>query len=136
MASFSALRDGLAARLDTIPGVQAYARPPGSINAPAAIIIPSSNFLNFDATMARGSDEFAFTVRLLVPMTVGEIAQDALDAYLEGAGEYSVKTAIEGGGTMGGICSFAVVTGAQGYGSYEYGGIDYLGCEFTVEITA
>lgn len=136
MASFSALRSGLATRLATITGLNVYANPVGLINPPAALVIPAGDFLHFDATMGRGSDNFTFTIRLLVAETVADLGQDALDAYLAGSGASSIKAAIEAGTTLAGIASFAVVTGAGGYGGYEYGGIDYLGVDFSVEVTA
>lgn len=136
MASLSALRAGLATRLATITGLHVYANPLGLINPPAALVIPAGNFLDFDATMGRGSDNFRFTVRLLVAETVADLGQDALDPYLAGSGASSIKAAIEGDGSLGSIASFTVVTGAEGYGGYEYGGVSYLGCDFSVEVTA
>lgn len=136
MASFSALRSGIATRLATISGLNVHGTVPGQINAPAAIVLPDGAFLDFDATMGRGSDNFRFTVRLFVAKTTDQLAQSKLDPYLAGSGSSSVKAAIEGDGTLGGIASFTVVTGAQGYGEYEFAEISYLGCEFTVEVTA
>jgi hypothetical protein len=136
MASLSALRAGIAARLATIPGLTVYASPPGQVNVPAAIVLPAADFVTFDATMGRGSDDFSFLARVLVADTVADVGQDSLDAYLAGSGAHSVKAAIEGDGTLGGIASYAVVTSARAYGDYEYAGLSYLGVEFAVEVTA
>ena len=61
-------------------------------------------------------------------------SQDSLDSYLDGSGSTSVKSAIEGDTTLGGVVSSARVVEASNYGVYTVNSIDYLGVEFSVEI--
>lgn len=141
-SSLTAIRTELKARLDTIDGLRAHAYVVGDIVPPAAVIIPGDPSrknvyaINYDATMGRGSDDYIFTIILLVSDKVERASQLALDGYLEGAGAGSVKAAIEGDGTLGGASSFVNVTGVRDYGRVAYGGQNYVGAEFVVEVTA
>jgi hypothetical protein len=138
MASVSAIRDGLADRLGTIPGLRVSDTVPGQVSTPAVIIKPGArgrDAIVFDQTFGRGSDALTFSVMVLVSTASDRTAQDALDAYLAGEGEMSVKEAIEEEDTLGQIVSFAHVTGVREYGLVEYGGVHYLGADFTIEVT-
>lgn len=133
MASISAIRDALAAQLQTITDLHAYDTIPGTIQTPAAIVEPDEPFIQFDSTMGRGSDDLAFTVLVLAQEGTIRTAQDDLDGYLATAGARSVKAAVDG--DLGGVVSFARVVSAGGYGQYEFNGISYAGVRFKIEVT-
>jgi hypothetical protein len=132
VASLSTIRTGLQTRLATITGLNAYDRAPGTVTVPAAIVIPGT--IEFDETMARGSDLYTFRVRLLVQRATETYAQEDLDAYLAGSGASSVKAAIEGDISLGGVADWTRVTGVPAYGDVTHAGIDYLGADFNVEV--
>jgi hypothetical protein len=135
MASLSAVRDGIKAQLAAITGLRVYDTIPDQISPPAAVVAPASGtFLEFDSTMARGSDDLHFVVALLVARGSDRAAQDTLDGYLAGSGAASVKAAIESGGTLGGAVQWVSVPAARNYGSLDIGGVSYLGCEFVVDV--
>lgn len=134
MASISAIRDGLKTRLETISGLRAHDTVPGQINPPAAVV--RRRQINFDSTMARGSDDFLFTITLLIQFGENRNAQNQLDAYLAGSGTLSIKAAIEGEQTLGGVVDFARVAQAGEDALMEYNGVEYLSVDFTVEVTA
>jgi hypothetical protein len=142
MASVTDIREGLKARLDTISGLRAHAWVVGDIVPPAAIVIPgdpsrkSSLAIAYDATMGRGSDDFLFTLLILVSNKVERSAQEALDGYLAGSGATSVKAAVEGEDSLGGVAHFTRVVGVRDYGLVTYGGQTYVGAEFMVEVCA
>lgn len=142
MASISAIRDGLKARLDTISGLRAHAIVVGDVVPPAAVVIPgdpsrkAAMVVNYDSTMGRGSDDFLFTILLLVSNKVERVSQDALDAYLDGSGATSIREAIAADGTLGGVAHFTNVTGVRDYGLVSYGGQQYVGAELIVEVCA
>lgn len=142
MASMVALRDGLKVRLQTISGLRVFDWHTGEVSTPAAVILPGNpnqsgtNAITFDATMGRGSDDYVFTVVLLVSNAHDRTAADNLDAYLAGSGSSSVKAAIEGDGTLGGAAHFARVQSVREYGVITYGNVPYLGAQFVVEVTA
>jgi hypothetical protein len=135
MAGVSAIRDGLKTRLATIVGLNAYDTVPGTLTVPAAIVEPDEPVIVFDSTMGRGSDDLYFTVLVLVQIGTVRAAQDALDAYLAGSGTGSVKAAVEGDMSLGGVVSFARVARADGYATYKFNGVDYAGVRFRIEVT-
>lgn len=132
MASVGALRDGLKTRLQTIAGLRVYDTVPGEVSPPAAVVRPES--ITFDSSMSRGSDDFVFTVLVLVSTAVDRVAQDKLDGYLDGAGALSVKAAIEADPDLGGAADWTNVTGVRNYGLVEYAGVPYLGAEFVIHV--
>lgn len=135
MASITALKTGLAARLDTITGLSGYTEAnPGDVNVPAYVIRRGQ--VSFDSTMARGSDDFVFVVTLVVGLADEKVAEDAMDPYLAGSGAKSVKAAIEGEQTLGGVAHFARVISASEDLEVTISGAAYLGVDFTVGVTA
>lgn len=136
MASVSAIRDGLRSRLATISGLRVPDRPPGEVSTPAAIVTGPA--INYDSTMARGSDDFTFTVTLLVSRAWDRAAEQQLDGYLAGSGSTSVKQVLEatpaGLGVSG--VDFVRVVSTTEPDSIEVGTIAYLGVLITVEVTA
>lgn len=99
-AAIADLRAGLANNLRTIPGLRVYELIPDNPSFPAAVI--SLDRVAYDSTMARGADEIAFLVTLVVGRSDDRSAQTRLDTYLAGSGAQSVKTAIEADVTLGG----------------------------------
>jgi len=120
MASLSSIRSGLSTRLATISGLSVYSYVPDSIEPPTAVV--------------RGSDSYEIPLYLYVSRVDAELSQDSLDEFLAGSGSSSIKQAIEGDSTLGGVVSSARVVEASNYGVYTINSIDYLGVEFSVEI--
>jgi hypothetical protein len=132
VGSIASVRTGLKTRLATITGLNAYAVVPMTPNLPAGLVMPRS--IDFDVSMARGSDLAVFDVLILVTESITELAQNQLDPYLAGSGSQSVKAAIEGDPTLGGAADWSRVTGVSAYGDIQYSGKLYLGARFTVEV--
>ncbi len=133
MGSLAAVRRGLKERLEVIPDLDSYATVPSTIVTPCAWVAPGSPAIEFDETMGRGCDQFNFAIVLAVSRT-DELAQENLDPYLEGTGQYSVKAAIEGDGTLGGVADWTRVSSVSSYGEIAVNGIHYLGARFNVEV--
>ena len=133
MASLSSIRSGLSTRLATISGLSVYSYVPDSIEPPTAVVGVMSS-VDYDSTMSRGSDSYEIPLYLYVSRVDAELSQDSLDEFLAGSGSSSIKQAIEGDSTLGGVVSSARVVEASNYGVYTVNSIDYLGVEFSVEI--
>jgi hypothetical protein len=133
MASLSSIRTGLSTRLATISGLSVYSFVPDSIEPPTAVVGVMSS-VDYDSTMSRGSDMYEIPLYLYVSRVDAELSQDSLDEFLAGSGSSSIKQAIEGDTTLGGVVSSARVVEASNYGVYTINSIDYLGVEFSVEI--
>lgn len=136
MTNIGAIREALKVRLDTIPGLTTYATMPGSVNVPAAVVIPGPGpFLNYHESF-EGADRVAMSIVVYVAYTHQDGSQGNLDGYLANTGTSSVKAAIDGDLDLDGTVQFAVVTEARNYGILNVGGTDYLSCEFGVDIGA
>lgn len=136
MASLSGIRSAVADALASISGLNVYQRAPGSPNVPAAVVIPGEPAVAYDSSMARQSDTYEIVVRLIVSAADDDASQDALDAYIAGSGDRSVKAAIEADTTLGGEVFYVRVTQVRAYGDFEHAGVTYLGCEFVVAAEA
>lgn len=149
MASVSKVRAVLAQRLETVEGLRVHRFTSGSISPPAAAILPGIGAENstvrpaidYDKSFGRGMHMLNFLVRVAVSSAHSEAGQDALDAYLDTEGEKSIKEAIEAG--MDALVIDDEQVGAQAhlrsvihYGLLEWGGVDYLGATFHVEVRA
>lgn len=129
----ASVRNGLRDRLATIVDLYVHDTVPGTVQPPAAVVVPAGG--TFDATFGRGSDDLVFEIRMATAQGWTPAGQDQLDQYLAGSGAKSVKAAVEADLTLGGACHFAVVSGWEGYGEVEIGGVNYFGTTFTVEVT-
>ena len=131
MASNEAIREGIAARLETIPDLQVYPRPPGSIVVPAAVVRRRST--TFDVSFD-GLVDTGWGVTVFVSFANTDVATEELDAYLSQAGGSSIKAAIDSDPTLGGVVDYARVATAEGDRVLNYAGTDYLSVEFVIEI--
>jgi hypothetical protein len=129
------IREGLAANLSTIPDLVESAYVFSNPMPPCAEVLPTS--ISYDQAHQRGLDYLFFTVRVYVANTLNEAAQKKLDLMLAATGEYSVKTALESDGTLGGAADDLQVTECTGYRIYPRdGGASLLGAEWTVRVLA
>ena len=135
MASLSSIRSGIATNLGNISSLTVFGFVPDSIEPPTAVVGVVDN-IEYDTSMARGADTYTIPVFLYVSRVDAQDAQDTLDAFLASSGSSSVKTQIESDVTLGGVANCARVVEADNYGVYTINNIDYLGCEFTVEVIA
>ena len=133
--SFSAVRQALADTLSTaIPGLRATANRPLQVNPPMAVILPAvGNFATYSVSMD-GQADYTLRAVLVVAPADSTAGEDLLDPYIATAGPQSVWAAVQAASTLGGVVSFAAVTGASSYGLMNMTGIDYLACTFTVSI--
>lgn len=140
----SLIRDAIAdaARVVVLPAgigkLTCFGYVPDSIVAPCFFV--GEVDVNFDQTMGRGTDELLFTCRVLAGRADDRSAQRILDALLSGAGEASLKQAIEaargGPGEMalGGLADDLHLQRVQGYRWYEHQGSSFVGAELAVKV--
>jgi hypothetical protein len=134
MATIAELRSGIATNLATISGLRTASTIPENVNPPFAIIGFDST--EFDVTMGRGLDMFAFTVTVVVSRADGRNAQNLLDVYCAPTGTSSIKRAIELDKSLGGKANDLRVTGLSNYGNLTIGELNYLAAEFAVTVYA
>jgi len=111
MTTLAQVRDGLAARLDTINGLRVYDYMPGNTHYPAAVIFPP---IHNDYRDDEGSGSYTtqWIVILFVPATVDRQQLD-LYALLDRTGSGSIFAAVEADRKLGGLEVDARVVSAQ-----------------------
>jgi hypothetical protein len=130
MASISTIRTGLATRLATISGLRTSATIPDNVNPPIALVQPIS--VLFDSTFNRGMQQYTFHVQVIVGRVDERTAQNNIDAFCSSTGLKSIKLAIEGDKSLGGIVFDTRVTELRNYGQVTISDVVYLSAEFTV----
>ncbi len=134
MTSLTDLRAGLATRLATITGLRSSAYIPDNPQPPVAVVMPSS--ITYDTAFGRGSDDYTFTIMLIVGRVADRASQTNLDTYCASSGSASVKAAIEGDRTLGGHALDCRVTQMTNQGSLAIGDVTYHTAEFNVSVIA
>ncbi len=133
--TLQAIREGIAANLETLNGVQQSAYLLANPTPPAAEVQPGE--IEYDLAMGRGLDRWNLTVRVFVGFTSDKGAQIRLDKMLAPSGVDSVKAAIEAEPTLGGACDDLHVKRCTGYRLYNRAGqAAVLGAEWEIEVLA
>lgn len=130
MASISSIRAGLATRLATITGLRTSAFMPDNPNPPIAIVMPSS--VSYDDTFRKGMQTYVFSILVIVGRVDERTAQLNLDGYVSSTGSSSIKLAIEGDKSLGGVVFDTRVTEMRNYGQLSIAEVIYLTAEFTI----
>ena len=134
MTALTNLRTGLATRLATINGLRSSSYIPDNPQPPVAIVMPGR--ITYDTAFGRGSDEYQFTIMLIVGRVADRASQTNLDAYCASSGNASVKAAIEGDRTLGNNALDCRVTEMTNQGSLAIGDVTYHTAEFSVTVIA
>jgi hypothetical protein len=133
MTDTSALRDAIETRLATISGLNTYDTVPDNPVIPFATVLPTG--IEYDAGMSDGAHTWRFGILVAVHRASESTAQDALDAYCDPTGTRSIRAAINGDRTLGGLGSCRVLE-MRNYSQIPIGEVTYLGAEFVVEVVA
>ena len=134
MTSLTDLRTGLATRLATITGLRSSATIPDNPQPPVAVVMPAR--ITYDTAFGRGSDEYVFTITLIVGRVNDRTSQTNLDAYCTSSGSTSVKAAIEADRSLGGKALDCRVTEMTSQGSLAIGDVTFHTAEFNVSVIA
>jgi len=134
MTALTDLRTGLANRLATISGLRSSSYIPDNPQPPVTIVMPGR--ITYDTAFGRGSDEYEFTITLVVGRVADRASQTNLDAYCASSGSASVKAAIEGDRSLGGTALDCRVTEMTNQGSLAIGDVTYHTAEFSVTVIA
>jgi len=138
MASLSEIRTALKATIETaVSGLTGYETVPEAVNVPAFLVVPRAT--EYSKTFARGFDSYTFDVIVLVSRSDDRLAQLALDPYITGSGDASVRQAIWNNRSLGigtdADTVEATVTAMAEYGAtYTFGNTEYAGARLSVTV--
>jgi hypothetical protein len=127
MATLAAIRDAIKTTItDNVTGLRVHDTIPDVVNLPAVVVVPRT--ADFDVAMGRGIDTWEFDLFVMVSKGSTRAAQDALDAYVTGAGTSSIRQVIFTNRTLGLSNTDAHVARLIGYDlTFEASNVDHVG---------
>jgi hypothetical protein len=120
--------DEIAARLDTIDGLNVFAYPVATFDTPTAVVTYPSSY-TFDATYGRGVDRIQGSVVVFVGNPTEPQSRDLLSVYVDGSGAKSIKQTLDDEYT-----TFTVRVSTVDFDVYSVSGVDYLTAIFDLDI--
>lgn len=129
MASLSEIRSAIANTVTNAEiGLQAYDTVADIVAVPALLVLPAEG-PDFMVTFARGSDTYQFDLFTMTSRVVPRTGQEALDAYVTGAGPRSLRALFWANKGLGlGDGTEATARGWSRYGgNFPNVGIDHIG---------
>lgn len=130
MATLKAIRTAVKTTYEAnLTNVTVHRTMPGSAAGDVIVCRPADDLTaDFNVAMGRGTDTWQLDLVVLVPNRDLELAQDALDDYITGAGTKSIRQVTFVNRTLGLTDVNAHVAGVSGYGAdYQLGQTQYLG---------
>ncbi len=133
-ATVSQVAEGLKARLATISGLRTFSYQPEQVNPPVAFPILES--VEYHRAFGGGDVQMRFTVMTVVGRYLDRVAHTNLDGYLSYSGATSLRAAIEGDPTLGGVAQTLVLDSGAAVGSLTVAEADFLSVSFSVLVHA
>jgi hypothetical protein len=131
-ATVSQVATGLANRLATISGLRSSAFQPEQLNPPFAF--PTLNRIEYHKAFGGGDVVMDWTVNVIVGRYVDRNAFTTLDGFLSYSGSTSIRAAIEGDKTLGGVCQTLVLPSGANITSLSSADAEFLQIQFQVTV--
>lgn len=126
--------DGLEARLKTISGLRVFDHVPDSWATPCAFVIPDT--VDYWNAFSGGNAVHNWTATVVVGRQSDRSSQRQLFEYMSFSGDRSVRAAIEGDRTLGGVVQTLIVERADNVRMVSQGDQYYLAVDFVVTVHA
>jgi hypothetical protein len=134
-ATMAAIRAGLAARAATISGLRTSAYMLPKPEPQALCVLPARG--EYDRTLASTDTDYYFDLWLYISPADLARAQATIDEYLAADGAKSIRAAINGDQSLGGIVDDCYVTGWSGYAQLvDVAGTQMLAATLQVRVMA
>ena len=134
MADLDDLLMGIQTRLATITDLRCSAYVPDNVHPPCAYPVPIAG--TYENTLSSAPSTIFEIVVLASPFDPKGMAraQKILNTYLARTGTGSIRAALRGDRTLGGIAHTLAVKGWREYESLAVGGIEYVGARIDLEV--
>jgi hypothetical protein len=133
-ATVSQVSEGLRVRLATISGLRTFAYQPEQLNPPAAFPVLES--IDYHRAFGGGDVQMRFSIIVVVGRYLDRVAHANLDGYLSFSGATSLRAAIEGDRTLGGIVGTLVLDSSVSISSLSVAEAEYLQVSCSVLVHA
>jgi hypothetical protein len=124
----------IATRLATISGLRTFAFDPSQYNPPVAF--PILNSVQFHDAFGGGDVVMDFTIVLVAARWAERVSYSTLNAWMSYSGSSSIRAAIEGDKTLGGVVNTCVLASSASISSMTAGEADFLSVEFALTVHA
>lgn len=131
-ATVSQVMTGVSNRLATITGLRAFAFQPDFINPPTAF--PVLNEVSYHGSFGGGDVVFDGTVQVIVGGVSDRLTQGRLDGFASFSGALSIRAALEGDPTLGGVASTLVVNRSLGIRRMTIGDAEFVTVEIAFQV--
>lgn len=133
-ATVTQVRAGLTTRLGTIAGLRTSAYPPDQLNPPIGFAVLET--VEYHRAMGGGDVVMRWSVFVIVGRYTDRIAHASLDGYLSYSGATSLRAALEGDRTLGGVAQTLIVSDATNISAVSVAESEFLQVQCTVEVHA
>lgn len=123
-ATVSQVAVGLKARLATIAGLRTFDYQPEQLNPPVGFPILDS--VEYHGAMGGGDVTMRFNIYVVVGRYLDRVAHSQLDGYLSFDGALSLRAALEGDRTLGGVAQTLIVDSATSISSLTVAEAEFL----------
>jgi len=131
-ATVTQVMSGLKDRLATISGLRAFAFQPDYINPPTAF--PNLNEVSYHNAFGGGDVVFDGVVQVIVGGVSDRTTQGLLDGFASYSGASSIRAALEGDPTLGGVAKTLIVNRALGIRRISIGDADFVTVEVAFQV--
>ena len=133
-ATVSQVMTGLATRLGTISGLRTYTYMPDQLNPPVGFPIIES--VDYHKSFAGGDVQMRCSVFVIVGRYLDRTAHASLDGYLSYSGATSIRAAIEGDRTLGGVAQTLIVESGLNISAVSVADSEFLQVQCSVLVHA
>jgi len=133
-ATVSQVAEGLKARLATVTGLRTFSYQPEQVNPPVAF--PVLDSIDYHRAFGGGDVQMRFTIIVIVGRYLDRVAHTNLDGFLSFSGATSLRAAIEGDKTLGGVANTLVMDSSLSIGSLAIAEAEFLQESFSVLVHA
>ena len=123
-ATASQVVAGLKARLATISGLRTFSFQPPQLNPPVAF--PVITQVNYHRAMGGGLVVYDCVVYVIVGRYTDDRAMNDIDDYLAFSGAKSIRAALEGDETLGGVAQSLTVNSSTDISSIQQSDAEFL----------
>lgn len=133
-ATVTQVTDGLKARLATVSGLRTFSYQPEQVNPPVAF--PVLDSIDYHRAFGGGDVQMRFTIIVIVGRYLDRVAHANLDGFLSFSGATSLRAAIEGDKTLGGVANTLIMDSSLSIGSLAIAEAEFLQVSFSVLVHA
>jgi len=133
-ATVSQVADGIKVRLATISGLRTFSYQPEQLNPPVAFPVLES--VEYHRVFGGGDVQMRWQIFVIVGRYLDRVAHSSLDGFLSYSGATSLRAAIEGDRTLGGVANTLVLDSGLSVGSLTVAEAEFLQVQCSVLVHA